>query len=384
MNKILLLDAHTVQSISVARALKDSRCFVTGFISEKMSYGYVSRYIDNKIICPKKYDECFESFLKEYLINNKCDIIIPLYDDSAEWLSRNKNEIEGRFSVKCAIPQYDVFVKAFDKGNLMNLCREYNLPHPRTMLISEDNLNEAIDYVGFPSLIKPNISSGARGIVMVNNETELREKLVDIEKNFGVCSLQEFINHTGVYYNVMIFRDRNGVCSESVILKIMRYFPLKGGTSCYCEIVENENLTKICEKTLEVLDWKGFADFDIMESVNGDYKIIEINTRVPASVHGAYISGVNYPEMIIRDAEGVDVTCRKEVGNVMRFAGLDVMWFVFSPERFSFRPSWFKFFGRNVFYQDGSWRDPLPMIAGVLSGVVKYMNPEFRKSKLKK
>jgi hypothetical protein len=121
-----------------------------------------------------------------------------------------------------------------------------------------------------------------------------------------------------------------------------------------------------------------------MESVNGDYKIIEINTRVPASVHGAYISGVNYPEMIIRDAEGVDVTCRKEVGNVMRFAGLDVMWFVFSPERFSFKPSWFKFLGRNVFYQDGSWRDPLPMIAGVLSGVVKYMNPEFRKSKLKK
>ena len=344
----------------------------------------MSRYIRKKIICPKVYDDNFTLFLYKYLAENKCDIIIPLYDDSAEWLSRNKLEIEGRFNIRCAIPQYDVFVKAFDKGNLMDVCKKNNLLHPRTMAITKDNIDDVVEYVGFPSLIKPNISSGARGIVVVNTKEELIDKLNDVETNFGSCTLQEYVNHTGVYYNVMIFRDRNGICRESVILKIMRYFPLKGGTSCYCEIVENETLTKICEKTLDVLDWKGFADFDIMESVTGEYKIIEINTRVPASVHGAYISGVNYPEMIICDAEGVDVVCRKEVGNVMRFAGLDVMWFVFSPERFSFRPTWFKFFGQNVFYQDGSWKDPLPMIAGVLSGVVKYMNPEFRKAKLKK
>ena len=73
-----------------------------------------------------------------------------------------------------------------------------------------------------------------------------------------------------------------------------------------------------------------------------------------------------------------------KTGMQVRWLGLDVMWFVFSNKRFTFKPTWFKFFGKNVSYQDGSWNDPLPMFAGMLAGVVKYMNPNFRKSKLNK
>ena len=58
------------------------------------------------------------------------------------------------------------------------------------------------------------------------------------------------------------------------------------------------------------------------------------------------------------------------------------MWFLMSPQRFSFKPSWFKFWGKEVSYHDGSWCDPIPMIAGSLQGVVKYLNPNFRKAKL--
>ena len=58
------------------------------------------------------------------------------------------------------------------------------------------------------------------------------------------------------------------------------------------------------------------------------------------------------------------------------------MWFLFSKDRFRFRPSWFKLFGKNVFYQDGSLKDPFPMIMGCVAGVLKYMRPQFRKSKL--
>ena len=42
----------------------------------------------------------------------------------------------------------------------------------------------------------------------------------------------------------------------------------------------------------------------------------------------------------------------------------------------------FIFFGKDIFYQDGSFKDPLPMIMGFISGVLKYLNPQFRKSKL--
>lgn len=382
---ILLLDAHTVQSISVARSLKEKGHQVSGLMESKTSYGYVSHYIDHKIICPVLLNspERFLNFLFDFLKDNPQDVVIPMYNDSAELLSHNKDYIEECYSVKCAVPEYDIFMKAHNKESLMNLCRERGFPHPRTAFISEGNIREVISYVGFPAMIKPNISSGAKGIKIVCNEKELRDKWPIIEHEFGRCTLQEYIDHTGVYYNVMLYRDKKGVCHEAVIIRIMRYFPLKGGTSCYCETIRNTNLTRICEEVLDALGWVGFADFDIMESKSGEYKIIEINPRVPASVHAAYITGVDYSEMIVRDIKGEQIPIYTyHAGKVLRFWGLDVMWFIFSPQRFRFRPSWFKFFGNNVFYQDGSLKDPLPMLMGCLQGILKYMNPQFRRGKL--
>lgn len=385
MEKILLLDGHTVQSISVARSLKEKGYHTIAFIEQKLSYGYVSRYIEKKIICPvlKKDSQKYQHFLYSFLKENAIDIIIPMYNDSAEFLSIHKKEIETQFHVLCAIPEYQTFIKAHNKEFLMNLCRLNNFPHPKTDRIELDRIEEIIQYVGFPALIKPNISSGARGITIVNNAQELIEKFPLISKEFGDCTLQEYIDHTGIYYNVMLYRDKSGICHYPLIIKIMRYFPIKGGTSCYCETVENYQLASICQNVLDSLNWIGFADFDIMESKNGDYKIIEINPRVPASIHAAYISGINYPEIIIKDLTNKQIPSYKTNKNKsMRFGGLDVMWFIFSPKRFSFKPSWFKFFGKNISYQDGSIKDPLPMVMGIISGVLKYLNPSFRKSKL--
>ena len=203
-------------------------------------------------------------------------------------------------------------------------------------------------------------------------------------KEFGSCTLQQYIRHTGVYYNVMLYRGAAGECLGQTVIRILRYFPLKGGTSCYCESVEEPELVAMCFSLLDRIGWVGFADFDIMQEADtGTYKIIEINPRTPASIKAAYVSGVDFPSVILRDTLGLPVPeYRYESGKILRYMGLDVMWFLFSPERFRFRPSWFRFFGKNIFYEDGYWNDPLPMLAGCVAGVIKYLNPRFRRSKL--
>lgn len=339
--KILLLDGQTVQAISVARSLRDKGHEVSALIDGKLTFGNVSRFINHKVQCPTLLgnEEKYLDFLLSYLDKFSQDVVIPLYNDSAELLSKNKALIESKTGVKCAIPSYETFIRAHDKEKLMDVCKEFDLPHPKTSYINSETVEDAAEYVGFPAMIKPNISSGARGIVLVNSYEELLEKYPNILKEFGRSTLQEYVDHTGTYYNVMMYRDSKGKCHESVILKIMRYFPLKGGTSCYCETINNSKLDEICVKALEVLNWHGFADFDIMERKNGDLLIIEINPRVPASIHGAYISGVNFPQMIVEDAMGeLMTTYDNKAGKAMRFMGLDVMWFVFSKDRFSFKP----------------------------------------------
>jgi predicted ATP-grasp superfamily ATP-dependent carboligase len=385
VKNILLLDGGGIQAISAARSLKECGYCVSAFIESKISPGYASRYIDKKILCPSLHSqkENYLVFLFQFIQDNFQDVIIPLGNNSAELLSEQKGKIELKYNTKCACPTYKVFMQAHNKASLMLLCEQENIPHPKTLELSIDNLNEVANNIIFPALIKPNISVGARGITKVNSSKELKNKFLDIEQKFGKCTLQEFINHSGVYYNVMIYRDSKGIIRGHTIIKIMRYFPVGGGTSCYCETIECPELIEISTRTLEKLNWVGFADFDVMqEQATSEFKIIEINPRIPASIHAAFISGINFPAIIVADELNLFIPKYSyKSGKSLRYMGLDVMWFLKSKNRFKFKPSWFKFFGKNIFYQDGSWRDPYPMLFVFLEGIKKYINPEFRKSK---
>ena len=396
MKNILLINAEGVQTLCVAHSLRKQGCRVVGFCNHKMTSGYATRWLSERYKSPDitlKPKE-FRDFLCEYLNKNHIDLIIPLADDGAEFLSKNKGYIEKTFHLKCAVPAFDIFNVANDKQQLMNLCETYNICHPKTKALpsefcnisdEEKKLKETVEYVGFPAIIKPNLSQGAKGIMRVDSFEELMAKYPGVHKQFGACSLQQYVEQPAYYYNVMLYRDRNGCMDNYTIIKIRRFFPIKGGSSCYCETVQHDHLLNQCRDVLNKLNWKGFADFDVLEDKHtGELKIIEINPRVPSSLQAAFAAGVDFGKVFMADELGEQVPYFKyETGKQIRWMGLDVMWFLFSKDRFKFRPSWFNFWGKNVSYHDGAWNDPLPMLAGMFAGVVKYLNPEFRKSKLK-
>lgn len=387
MAKILLLNGESVQVVCMARALHKLGHEVSSLSHTKCSSGYTTRWVDHKYMCPEpvahaeEYRRCFYEHIKEH----EYDLIIPMLDEGADFLSREKENIQGSV---CAIEDYDTFQKANDKQKLMELCRKYDLPHPRTQELLSRDLKKAADYVGFPAMIKPNISAGAKGIVKVENMQELEEKFPGIESKFGQCTLQQYVEQPDYYYNVMLYRDHRGEFPAYTIIKIRRFFPLKGGSSCYSETVEHEVLLQACKVMLEKLDWTGFADIDVLEDKHtGELKIIEINPRTPSSFQASFAAGVNFAEIIVSDYLNPEVALKKypyKTGQQVRWFGLDAMWFVFSKDRFRFKPSWFKFWGKNVSYHDGTWNDTIPMVAGILAGVVKYLNPDFRKAKLNK
>lgn len=389
MAKILLLNGESVQVVCMARALHKLGHDVSSLSCTKCSSGYATRWVGHKYMCPEpvthveEYRKCFYEHIKEH----EYDLIIPMLDEGADFLSKEKDRVEG-LGIKAAIEDYETFRKANDKQKLMELCREYDLPHPQTEKLVKGDLKKSADYVGFPAIIKPNVSAGAKGIVRVENMQELEEKFPDIEAKFGQCTLQQYVEQPDYYYNVMLYRDRKGEYPAYTIIKIRRYFPLKGGSSCYSETVEYPELLQVCKVMLEKLNWTGFADIDVLvDKRTNELKIIEINPRTPSSFQASFAAGVNFAQIFVEDYLRIDnVAClpkyEYKTGQQVRWFGLDVMWFVFSKGRFRFKPSWFKFWGKNVSYHDGTWNDPLPMIAGIFAGVVKYLNPEFRKAKL--
>lgn len=407
MSKILLLDGEGVQVVCMARELNKLGHELTALCAQKVSSGYATKYLHHKYKSPNVHleTEAFRAYFYKYLKAHRYDLIIPMGDESAYFLSREKETVERQYKVQCAVETYSTFELANDKQKLMEICEKYDIVHPYTRALPEvsasldnaqdivrldfrESLKSVAEYVEFPAMIKPNLSAGAKGITKVENMEELEEQYPPIAEVFGACTLQQYVEQPDYYYNVMLFRKRDGKTAASTVIKIMRYFPLKGGTSCYSETVEHPFLLEQCECCLDKLNWHGFADFDVLEDKRtGELKIIEINPRVPSSLQASFAAGVNFAKIFVDEylGNGAEVfDMRKyKTGQQVRWFGLDVMWFLMSPQRFSFRPSWFKFWGKNVSYHDGTWRDPMPMIAGSLQGVVKYLDPNFRKAKLK-
>ncbi|PHS36971.1 MAG: carbamoylphosphate synthase large subunit [Sulfurovum sp.] len=384
--KVLLLDGHTVQVLPLAKALRKKNYHVTVFCEQKLSFGWASRFPNEKVLCPSAINEAdaYLNFLENFLKKNKFHVVIPLFDDTAEIMSENKE----RFSsyTKVAIPSYDILIHADDKNLTMNVARKLNIPHPRTMDLEKNTLEDAAEYCGFPSLIKPNIGAGARGITRVDTLDELKSIYQSIRTEFGPSTLQEFIPQTGFQFKCQIFRDDDGTIKASTVQKKYRFFPITGGSTSCSEIVDVAEIVDYSRQILDSIMWMGFADFDyIQDPRDNKYKFMEINPRVPASVRSCFESGTDFAEMIVQQALGENVTSYKSTpGMILRYVSLEVLWFLFSSnkERFSSKPSWFQFFGKNICYTDGTWDDPLPMFAGFALGIKKYLNPKFRKSKL--
>ena len=301
------------------------------------------------------------------------DVIIPMGDVAASFLSKNKKSIENKYSVYCAVPDFHALSIVEDKATFMDFCRENGFPHPMTEKLSEDSLDNAAQRIGFPALIKPDFSVGARGITRVNSKDELVRQYPAIRSKYGTCCLQEFVDNPDYYYNVMLYRDKNGDMSHYAVIKIVRMYPIKAGSSSCCITIENEELVQLCRSVLDKLDWVGMADFDVLQRLDTkEYKIIEINPRVPASLRAAYVSGVNFPEIIVFDTLGMKYSRQEYApGKTLRYMGLDLMWMAKSPRRFKSLKSWLHFVGKNTFYQDIFAKDPSTWYSWLIMGYKK-------------
>ena len=313
------------------------------------------------------------SFIRKLLSEQKYDVIVPMSDKFASLLSRNKVSLENEFQVKCAVPDVDALSIVENKSVFMEFCQRENIPHPKTVRLKREEIQKAIAQVGFPALIKPDFSVGGRGIVRVNNEEELVSHLAVVEREYGPCSLQEFIDNPDYYYNVMLFRDSKGNCINHTVIKILRMYPVRGGSSSFCISEENPSLVSVCEDVLHRLGWVGMADFDVLQKRDsGEFRIIEINPRVPASLRSAYVSGVNFPELIVKDTCGISVLpFDYQPGKALRYLGLDIMWFLYSNRRWKQLASWLCFWKKSMYYQDVIKSDYSTWYSWLVTGVQK-------------
>lgn len=383
MKKILILDGGAAHAMAIAECLKKSGYSVAVLCDNKNEYGYHTKYADERYLGKDSHEKDYAKWMLAFLKEHHFDVLIPTSDTSAEFLSFHKEELLPLTGV--LMPEREVFKKGYDKNELMTVCRDHGFPHPLTIDLSKVSIDDETSFIKFPypGLLKPNLTSGGRGMTLVNNYEELKKVYPAIYAQYGECHLQQFIKPGGKQVKVQIMTDKDGNPAYSSVIWKQRYYPVNGGSSCCNITIDNPEIAKTCADVLMTIGWVGFADFDLIENPDTqELLIMEINPRIPACVRSAFKSGMDYATMIADATLGLPLrNYTYSPGKRLRHLGFDVLWFLKSPDRFKAKPSWFRFFSKDTFYQDWIKGNFSAFFWGSWGNFKKQMDPEFRKAK---
>lgn len=384
MKKILLLGTGT-QGLAIVKGLAKAGFNISMLIDEDGNYGDKSRYVSKNFFChsnvgtPEYLNE-----IKSLLERERFDVVIPMGDADAEFLSKNKDLLSPL--AHFVLPNHENFLKGYDKNKLMALCAQKGYPHPQTIDLSKVNVNEcdALQKFPYPAIMKPNCTTGGRGMKVVGNYEEMLAVYPSLREQFGDYHLQRFIRAGGKQVKIQLCVDATGKMIAHSAMQKVRWYPIKGGSSCCSVSIEEEKMTAICHQILCDIGWDGFADFDLIEDPDTkELLIMEINPRLPACIGAAIHAGMNWGQIIVDQALDKEPKHYEySTGVALRHLGFDVLWFLKSPMRFKSQPSWFHFFDRNVYYQDmDGWSDPRPFFAGTYHNIKKLFDPSFKNAK---
>ena len=390
MHKVLILDGGAAHAMAIAECLKKSGYWVAVICDDKNEYGYHSIFVDERYLGLDSHKKGYAEFMLGFLKEHRFDVLIPTSDTSAEFMSFHKKELQKLTGV--LMPDRDVFEKGYDKNQLMSVCRRFGFPHPHTVDIAQvekvegfDGFKECEELKNFryPGLLTPNLTRGGRGMTLVNSLAELLELYPVIHEQYGECHLQQFIKAGGKQVKVQVMTDSKGDPVYSSVIWKQRYYPVNGGSSCCNITIDNPEIAKVCGNVLKAIGWVGFADFDLIENPDtGELLIMEINPRIPACIRSAFKSGMDFASMIADATLGRPLrNYEYKPGKRLRHLGFDVLWFLKSPNRFNTKPSWFSFFGKDLYYQDWIMGDFKAFFWGTWGNFKKQIDPEFRKAK---
>jgi predicted ATP-grasp superfamily ATP-dependent carboligase len=330
----------------------------------------------------------FERELMNFLKHNEVDFTFSVGDVGADILARNQEEVSKY--TRIIAPEYRTFIRGADKWNLMEYCMDRELPCPKTIVLNEETIETVQASIKFPAIVKPTRGVGAIGVVRVNNQDELHDRYRSLKNKHENLIVQEYIPlEGGKQYMAEAFVDEKGIMKVCVVIYKARIFPVKAGTSSANVTVSHPEIVETTRRLLESLNWRGAADVDFMLDPRDNVaKILEINPRVTAGIKIGFVAGVDYADLYLKLAFGQNVPAISEykLGVYSRNFFLEILWFLFSDAQMkrNTKPSFYKFFGKDVVDQVFSLDDPLTGLGFFLNMVRKYMNVKNFKKKFNK
>lgn len=379
---VLVFGAGGRQALPVCKGFYDLGCRVTVYCRSKTDTGYLTKYAHERILF-KSDSMSSDEFLNNganIIRSRKYDLVVPLGDMTAMYLSQNKEELSKY--AKIAVNDWDKFKNVIDKTNTMLICEKNGIPAPRT-IFTDDPVNEIKKLrISYPVVVKPKTGVGSIGFNIVRDEETLISLLNNYDNANGPLLVQEYIEQDGAsQYGAELFRDRDGVIRAALVAEVARWYPIDGGSRLLSISIHDQEIVDICIQLVNALDWDGYANIDLVwDAKEKKAKILELNGRTGASVKLDFLAGVDIARLILENELGYTVTDMMEYedGKQISCFLVDCLWFLKAKNRFTSKPSWFhrKPIKDVVF----SWDDIKPTFGFIITSLQSF-NGSMKKRK---
>jgi carbamoylphosphate synthase large subunit len=291
---VLVLSA-TASAINYQKALagrRDVRLFMTD-ASPFASGLYGENVIP--LIVPRARDlDRYRAALENILRDHSIDLLIPTSDHDMEGVM----ELLHRGwdpPVKMFRPSYEVYRTLTHKGLLIEAMRAKGLRCPAVYTDLAD--------VKFPVVVKPAREGGSKGIWIVDNEQELRDRLETVRTAYrGDVILQEFIpGGVGSIYVALLLYGPDGRCYGEVASHSHLTFMTWGGGGNAGTVVDEPDLLRQARDIMERLGgWAGPVNLEFKRHQDtGRFYLMEVNCRLNGYSYLYTMNGLNFPSAVV-------------------------------------------------------------------------------------
>lgn len=385
LNTILVTNGLQSKSLAVVRSL--GKQGLRTIVGEKYLFhpsGF-SKYASKCLTYPDPVssEKLFIDWLYDTLQREQCVMYLPTDDDTMRIAVRLQNKI--RQLCALPVPSIEGYQIASDKGMTIKHAMNSGVPCPITVHpwfdvvdYLDSELLRTVQDLSFPMVIKPRTSSGSRGIRIAHTPQELVNHYRIIHTKYPNPIIQEYVP-SGIKYDVCVAYAQDHTLKGAFVQKQLRNYPIPRGPSTVRESVHEPLLLHYATTLMGTLDWYGVADVEfIVDSRDGQAKLLEVNPRFWSSLHLAVHCGVDFPLLLYLMAhnEHVEPILNYEAGIIGRsLIPFDILHYITNQNRKNMNPSfWSKQLDDII-----SMNDPLPTLGVIISMFFQAMNPSMWK-----
>lgn len=268
---------------------------------------YALKSADKFVLTPKIYDVGYIDFLINYCIENKINVIIPLFDIDLPVLAQNKERFSD-FNIQVIVSDLEFVDICNDKWLTFNYLKEngFNVP---VSFLSIDEAVTAIEnkFVNYPLIVKPRWGMGSIGIFIADNYEELVVFYNKVNKTISETYLKYEAQNSlenciviqerllGEEYGLDVFNDLNGKILTCIPKKKLA---MRAGETDSAIIVENKKLETLGKRISKLSNHIGNLDIDCFK-IGDEFFILEMNCRFGGQYPFAHLAGANFPQVLV-------------------------------------------------------------------------------------